>query len=145
MAVDTVAITTLYNAMIADMKVTLDAEYDADRINSDLYAKALVSIMQQTLQLATSTVQQQPSIDAQLDKTIADTSFVGTQETELTNSVTYNNKIKALDAYGDMIGTMGAGSLVISTEMWTTLFEMIAGLNSDMGIAPTDTGTIVKL
>lgn len=150
MAVDTTSILTLYDSMIAKMKATIDAEFDANRLTSDLYAKALLSLMQQTMALATQTVQQQPNIDkqllmldAQIAKTNADTSFVGTQETELSNSVTYNNKIKALDAYGDTIGTMGAGSLNISTDMWTTYFNMIYDLNTS-GTVPTDK-TVNKL
>lgn len=143
MAVDQAAILSLYGAMISEMKTTLDAEFDANRLTSDLYAKALISLMQQTMALATSTVQQQPVLDAQIAKTEADTAFVGTQEEELTNSVTYNNKIKALDAYGDMIGTMGAGSLTISSDMWTTFFNMVYDLNT-AGNVPSST-TITKL
>lgn len=143
MAVNTTEIMTVYDTMIAKIKSTLDAEFDANRLTSDLYAKALISAMQQTLQLATSTVQQQPVLDAQVSKTNADTAFTTTQDTELTNSVTYNNKIKALDSYSDMIGTMGAGSLTISTDMWSTYFSMVNDLNT-AGSIPAST-TISKL
>ena len=108
-----------------------------------MYAKVFASLMQPTMQLATSTVQQQPVLDAQVAKTEADTSFVGTQETELSASVTFNNKIKALDSYSDMIGTMGAGSLVISEDMFTAFFNMVGALNGDMGANPADT-VIIK-
>jgi len=143
MAVDSAAITTLYNTYMTDHKAILDAEFDSKRMQSDMYAKALISMMQASMQLATTTVQQQPVLDNQVLKTIADTAFVETQNTELSNSVTYNNKIKALDSYSDMIGTMGAGSLVISTDMFTTFFEMVAGLNADAS-TPADT-TVTKL
>jgi hypothetical protein len=143
MAVDQTGILALYDAIIARHKAKLDAEFDSQRISSDLYSKALVSLLHQSMQLATTTVQQQPMLDAQIAKTEADTSFVGTQETELSNSVIFNNKIKALDSYGDMIGTMGAGSLVISTDMWTSFFAMVDDLNSSSGI-PTST-TVTKL
>lgn len=143
MAVDQTGILALYDAIIARHKVKLDAEFDAQRISSDLYAKALVSLLHQTMQLATTTVQQQPMLEGQIAKTAADTAFVGTQETELSNSVIFNNKIKALDSYGDMIGTMGAGSLVISTDMWSSFFAMVDDLNSAAGI-PTST-TVTKL
>lgn len=141
MAVDTAATIALYNAFVAEHKSILDAEFDSQRLNSDFYGKALVSLLQSSMQLATTTVQQQPMIEAQIAKTNADTSFVGTQETELSASVLYNNKIKALDSYGDMIGTMGAGSLVISTEMWTSFFAMVNDLNSSSGIPATTTVT----
>ena len=144
MAVDMVETLNVYDQMVSKMKEVLDEEFDKNRLDSDMYAKALVTLMQQTMALATQTVQQQPVIDSQVAKTNADTSFVGTQETELSASVIYNNKIKALDAYGDMIGTMGAGSLTVSADMWTALFNMIGDLNSSMGTNPSNT-TINKL
>lgn len=215
MAVSTSEITTLYGALITEIKSTLTAEFDANRLTSDLYAKALVSLMSQTMQASITAVQQQPILTAQATKVAneasteaskkllvdaqelktdaetategfrqtlltaqsnltnsqktktdsenttetnrralldaqtalavsqelkvdADTAFVKTQEAELSDSVVYNNKIKALDAYADMIGTMGAGSLDVSDAMWTTLFDMIAGLNGDAS-TPSDT------
>ena len=144
MAVDTVGIEALYDALMEKHKEQLDARLDDKKLQGDLYAKAYVSLMQPTMQIAISTVQQQPVLEAQTDKTIADTAFVGTQEIELSNSVTFNNKIKALDSYGDMIGTMGAGSLVVSTDMWTSFFNMVGDLNSSMGTNPADT-TVAKL
>ena len=94
MAVDSAAITTLYNTYMTDHKAILDAEFDSKRMQSDMYAKALISMMQASMQLATTTVQQQPVLDAQVLKTQADTTFVETQDTQLALSVTYNNKIK---------------------------------------------------
>ena len=143
MAVDTVGITTLFSAMITASKTELDTLFDANKIDSEMYAKVLASMMQQTMQLATSTVQQQPILDGQKLKTEADTAFTIEQDVQLAASVTFNNKIKALDSYGDMIGTMGAGSLSISTDMWTTFFGMVGGLNADAAI-PADT-TVTKL
>ena len=141
--VDDVEITSLYDSLMTKHITRLDAQFDAERINSDMYAKVFASLMQPTMQLATSTVQQQPVLDAQVAKTNADTSFVGTQETELSASVIFNNKIKALDSYSDMIGTMGAGSLVISEDMFTAFFNMVGALNGDMGANPADT-VIIK-
>ena len=140
--VDDVEITSLYDSLMTKHITRLDAQFDAERINSDMYAKVFASLMQPTMQLATSTVQQQPVLDAQVAKTEADTSFVGTQETELSASVIFNNKIKALDSYSDMIGTMGAGSLVISEDMFTAFFNMVGALNGDMGANPADTVVI---
>ena len=80
--------------------------------------------------------------DKQALKLIADTLFVEKQTLELGRSVEFNNNIKALDSYADMIGTMGAGGLVISSDMWTTFFEMVHALNEN-GSVPTST-TIVK-
>lgn len=144
MAINQTEIDTAYDAMMTKHKEQLDAQFDANRIDSDIYGKALISLMQQTMQMAITTVQQQPVLDAQVAKTQADTDFVGTQESELTNSVTYNNKIKALDSYGDMLGTMGAGSIVATSDMWTSFFNMVGDLNSSMGTNPANT-VVTKL
>ena len=80
--------------------------------------------------------------DQQVLKLIADTAFVQKQTLELGNSVIFNNNIKALDSYADMIGTMGAGGLVISSDMWSKFFAMVHALNEN-GAVPTST-TIVK-
>ena len=80
---------------------------------------------------------QQTTETKRQDKLVADTSFVDTQKAELIASVTWNNKIKALDSYADMIGTMGAGGLKISSAMWTKFFSMVQELHSS-GTAPTD-------
>lgn len=82
-------------------------------------------------------------LDKQALKLIVDTLFVEKQTLELGRSVEFNNNIKALDSYADMIGTMGAGGLVISSDMWSTLFAMIQVLNAN-GSIPTST-TITKL
>ena len=74
--------------------------------------------------------EQEELLQKQIAKLVADTSFVTAQEEELRASVIFNNKIKALDSMGEMIGTMGAGGLVISTDMWSFYFLMIRELKS---------------
>ena len=143
MAVNTTEVSNVFASMMADIKTVLNAEFDANRLTSDLYAKGLLSTIQQTMQLATSQVQQQPLIDAQVAKTNADEAFALNQSTQLTNSVDFNNKIKALGSYSDMIGTMGAGTLLITTDMWTAYFNMVSDLNSAMGANPANT-TVTK-
>jgi len=143
MAVNTTEVSNVFASMMADIKTVLNAEFDANRLTSDLYAKGLLSTIQQTMQLATSQVQQQPLIDAQVAKTNADEAFALNQSTQLTNSVDFNNKIKSLSSYSDMIGTMGAGTLLITTDMWTAYFNMVSDLNSAMGANPANT-TVTK-
>lgn len=141
--VDTAEVDRVFEAFMTTEKATLDAFFEASEVPSELYSKVLASALNTTMQLAVSTVQQQPVLDGQVAKTDADTAFVGTQREELSNSVLFNNQIKALDAYSDAIGTMGAGSLVISEDMWTKYFDMIQELN-DAGVIPANT-TINKL
>ena len=86
---------------------------------------------------------QKTLIDNQVLKIIKDTAMTDEQRKQLILSVTYNNKIKALNSYGNMIGTMGAGGLVISSDMWSRFFTMVKGLNTDISSNPSDT-TVVK-
>lgn len=81
-------------------------------------------------------------IDKQVLKLVKDTSFVAQQTVELTRSVEFNNKIKSLNSYGNMIGTMGAGGLVISSDMWRAFFDMIRGLNANVTANPTSTSVV---
>ena len=87
--------------------------------------------------------------EAQIEKIISEKILVNSQTTELARSVKFNNQIKALDSYADMIGTMGAGGLVVSVSMWKTLKSMIKSLNDGTTTvtypADDDEFTIVKL
>lgn len=132
-----------YDTLIGKVIATLTAEYDASRLTGDTYARVLAQAIPAVLQASLQTATQEHLIDEQEELLVAQKELAQEQKTQLIASVTYNNKIKALDSYGDMIGTMGAGSLVISTDMWTTLFEMINDLNSSASM-PTST-TVSKL
>ena len=79
----------------------------------------------------------------QQEKLAADTAFVTEQRVQLGYSVVYNNRIKSLDNYSDMIGNLGVGGFVISEDMWTTYFKMINDIYVNYGNAPVET-TIEK-
>lgn len=134
MAVDIEQIEITFNGMINSIEEQLGNLYTNDKIDAEMYAKVIAGVMQSTLQLATQSVQQQPTLDVQETKAAADTAFVKKQDYELSASVEQNNKTKSLMVYADMIGTMGAGSLTITSDMWAVLFEMIHDLNSDATI-----------
>lgn len=127
----------IYDGLQAKMLATLTTEYDANRLTGDVYGRVIASALQTAISSSIEMAKQEVLLDeqeallaAQIAKTNADKQFVDTQKAELVDSVEYNNKIKALDSYGDMIGTMGAGSLVISADMWTLYFNMIRDLIS---------------
>lgn len=63
-------------------------------------------------------------ITAQIDKLVADTSYVETQELKLVEQVEHNKIIKAMDSMGDMIGTVGAGGLKPTATMWGTYYAL---------------------
>jgi phenylalanyl-tRNA synthetase alpha subunit len=61
---------------------------------------------------------------AQTKKTINEADFINEQRVQLIKGVLYNNKIKAMDSMGDMFGTLGAGGLAPTKEMWDTYFTL---------------------
>lgn len=71
-------------------------------------------------------------------KVVADTAFVDEQKTQLGYSVTYNNRIKSLENYSDMIGNLGIGGFVISSDMWSTYFKMINDIFINSGDVPVN-------
>lgn len=73
----------------------------------------------------------------QTDKMLADTNFVKEQKTQLGYSVTYNNRLKVSENFGDMIGNLGLGGLNISSAMWTTYFTMLNDVYTNYGEVPT--------
>ena len=126
-----------YDALFVKIGGTLTAEYDANRLTGDIYGTVMAQAIQSTIQGAIEMAKQEVLLDeqeellqAQIAKTAADTSFTTTQQEELIASVGYNNKIKALDSMGDMIGTMGAGALVVDDNMWSFYFAMVRELIS---------------
>ena len=64
----------------------------------------------------------------QIFKSQADEAFVNEQKLQLIASVSWNNKIKALSSYADMIGTIGAAGLTVKAPQWTLFFDMIHSL-----------------
>jgi len=79
-------------------------------------------------------------VSEQLAKMIAETSFIDEQETQLINSVEYNNKIKALASLADVYGTFGAGGLTMSANMWEVLFKIV----NDLATVAVPTSTTVS-
>lgn len=65
-----------------------------------------------------------------LEKITAEIAYLIEQKTQLTASVGHNNVIKALDAYASTLGTIGAGGLGVSTEMWSVYYGMISSLTN---------------
>ena len=78
----------------------------------------------------------------QSNKAAADTDYVIEQETQLINSVRFNNEIKALDSLADTYGTFGAGGLTLSAEMWQTYFAIVAKLAT---VPPPTVTTVTKV
>jgi len=89
-------------------------------------------VLTKTLQAGTT----KSIYEYQTDKMLADTNFVKEQKLQLGYSVTYNNRLKVAENYGDMIGNLGLGGLNISSAMWTTYFAMLNDVYTNYGEAP---------
>jgi hypothetical protein len=63
-------------------------------------------------------------IDKQVAKMAEDILYVVAQKTSMLEQVEHNKIIKAMDSMGDMIGTIGAGGLVPSTNMFAVYFNL---------------------
>lgn len=112
------------------------AELRADGLSEDVLKK------QEDYEVQTGANVRQAKIDtalAQRDKVENEALYIAEQKTQLTASVGYNNKIKALDSLADTYGTFGAGGLTMSSDMWSTYFSIV----SDLSGASTPSSTTV--
>lgn len=76
-------------------------------------------------------------LDQQILKLAEDTLLVSAQEDAITQQVVDNRKIKVIDAMGEAYGTVSAGGLTVSADMWTKWFNFINTLDPSIGAAPT--------
>ena len=155
MAVNVTEISTVYDSLEAKIKATLDDQWDKGRLTGSDYAQVLSSTLATAMNLAVGSVQKQPMLDEQFslatdthaykvalsqnqaDKVLADKQYVDEQKTQLTNSVIYNNKIKALNSLANTYGVFGSGGLTMSSDMWATYFNIVSDLTG--ATAPSST------
>jgi len=135
--INTTLINQIYQEMMGLISGALDDRYYQIKLDPELYDKVIASVTEDTLKLASDIVQQQPTADAAVEKALADAEFVQTQIDELADSILDNRRIKAMGAYSDLVGTLGAGGLTVTQDMWTSMYLMILGLN-DAGTLPAD-------
>ena len=116
--------------LLKDQQIAMSVAQEATELNKalDIASSTAVRDAQSGQDLLNKEAQRQLLLKQAL-KLAADTLFTARQTFELSRSVEFNNQIKALDSYADMIGTMGAGGLVISGDMWDTFFALIKSLN----------------
>lgn len=74
--------------------------------------------------------------EAQLEKYEAETALVKEQNLQLGYSVTYNNRLKVTENYGNTLGQLGMGGLNVSAGMWTVYFNMINDVYTNYGEQP---------
>jgi len=118
-------------------EVTVSDGTVQDKIDS---SSAQLTKLENEATVSTSTVQNKIDLSsAQLIKVQAEGSYIDEQETQLINSVEFNNKIKSLDSLADTYGTFGAGGLTMSSDMWGTYFSIV----NDLSTASVPTSTTV--
>ena len=131
---------TMQSVLAQSMQFALakrNAEIKSDIAEKELIIKGVES------EIATGTKTNKIAMAGQqLAKLTAEASYIDEQETQLINSVNYNNKIKALDSLADTYGTFGAGGLTVSSDMWNTYFSIVSDLST--ATAPTST-TVTKV
>jgi len=111
-------------------------------LRADIAEQELLKKIEEATIAQGTTTDKIAQVSAQLAKTEAETSYIDEQETQLINSVEFNNKIKSADALADVYGTFGAGGLTLSSDMWATFFSIINDLSS--ADVPTST-TVTKV
>ena len=116
------AIDSVQRQEVQDPQVSLLNATNPDKIAIQGYTK---NIKQVESEIATGTKANKIAlVQEQLDKIIADRNYVIEQKAQLSASVGYNNKIKALDSFGDLFGTLGAAGLVVPDEGWKFLSDI---------------------
>jgi|SRR3990167_2331900 len=74
--------------------------------------------------------------EAQLEKEEAETALIKEQNLQLGYSVTYNNRLKATENYGNTLGQLGMGGLNVSAGMWGVYFSMLNDVYTNYGSVP---------
>ncbi len=67
MAVDLTSINTTYDSMFATVKGSLVDMYNSSELDAEVFARVLSTVAMDTMKLATSTVQSQPSLDKDIE------------------------------------------------------------------------------
>lgn len=80
-------------------------------------------------------------MDSQVDKAAYDAGYVLAQTIALEEQVVDNRRIKALDSLADTYGTAMAGGITVTTEMWTTYYDIVTDLA--VGVSNPGTSTTV--
>lgn len=76
--------------------------------------------------------------EAQLEKEEAETALIKEQKLQLGYSVTYNNRLKVTENYGNTLGNLGMGGLNVSAGMWSVYFNMLNDVYTNYGDVPVN-------
>ncbi|MDQ7044720.1 MAG: hypothetical protein Q9M32_02235 [Sulfurimonas sp.] len=114
----------------------IDKQIDTeDKKALDIVSTTTVRNAQSSKDLLVKAEQIKMSVKQQA-KVHADTLFTDEQRLQLGISVTYNNRLKVFQDYGDTLGNIGLGGFVIPSSMWTTYFNMADDIYVNYGAIP---------
>lgn len=136
---DTVAATKIRNEQHAKDLLIRDQQLLSEQIkNGGVYFAYTYNpdgtVATKTLQAGTT----KSIYEVQIEKAIADMEFVKEQKLQLGYSVTYNNRLKVAENYGDMLGNLGLGGLNVSSGMWGVYFNMLNDVYTNYGEVPVN-------
>ncbi|MDQ7067740.1 MAG: hypothetical protein Q9M40_07095 [Sulfurimonas sp.] len=142
-ALDIVSTTTVRNAQSSkdllvkaeQIKMSVKQQATEDKKALDIVSTTTVRNAQSSKDLLVKAEQIKMSVKQQA-KVHADTLFTDEQRLQLGISVTYNNRLKVFQDYGDTLGNIGLGGFVIPSSMWTTYFNMADDIYVNYGAIP---------
>ncbi|MDX1809721.1 MAG: hypothetical protein R3331_09295 [Sulfurospirillaceae bacterium] len=131
MAVDTAAIGTVYDALIAKVKGTLDDQFSSGKLKGTDYANVLASGLNATIQASIKAVQDQPIQDAQVDMinaqadTEASRKLLVERQTEAFDD---NLRVEEAKTLTNVTGMFGAGGTALPTDLLSKMFTAVAAI-----------------
>jgi len=138
MAVDTTQIGSVYDSLETKIKATLDEQWNNGRLTGSDYAQVLSGTLTQAMQLAVQSVQNQPTIDADIATKNAQKTLIDQQKITEVNRGTfiarqttaYDDKLRIEEAkqLANIMGMFGAGGTALPTGLNTTTLNAIAAI-----------------
>ena len=159
----TIAAGTPYQETLSFLNTQFDQYNLTDEYKAQLQAQLLsnmtISFTNSAMQTAITVTDKEIMADVQYDNAVlqgtllskqatkltADTALVGAQEDAITQQVIDNRKIKVFDTLGETYGTVGAGGLTVSADMWSKFFTLGADLAATSGFTIPASTTVSKV
>ena len=114
----------------AKQRSVLDAQILTINEDTNLKKEQIIDRQQKRQKEIENMLEQTALLVTQKLKLQADTSYVETQEEKLIEQVEHNKLIKAMDSMSEMLGTVCAGGLVPSSDMWKVYFTLNKNLST---------------
>jgi len=97
-------------------------------LKAQVMANITTSITNNAMSLAMQMTEKEIKIGTELDILISQKDYSVAQKIALEEQLVDNRNIKAAELLGSTYGTVGAGGLVVSEDMWKVLFDIVNSL-----------------